>query len=263
MSITTTTQELDDDTYPDSFSNPLRPFAAHLTNMQIERLWALAPKKGGGINVAIMDTEIDYFHIDLKANHIENYDTQFTKTTSTNGHGTKTIGIIAALDNEVGSVGIAPNSKFYSIPMTNRSGEFVKIFNWLISKDVGVLNNSWGATFYTDSMANSLKDLKDKGRGGKGTIVTYASGNKALDLDRFSDDLAELPTVIGVGSLNELGELSYYSNYGSEIDIYTFGGESYAGLLTTTLSNRYYPNYSGTSAATPVVSGVVALDVKC
>ena len=53
--------------------------------------------------------------------------------------------------------------------------------------------------------------------------------------------------------------MSYYSNYGSEIDIYTFGGESYAGLLTTTLSNRYYPNYSGTSAATPVVSGVVAL----
>ena len=164
MSINTTSQELDDDTYPDSFSNPLRPFAAHLTNMQIERLWALAPKKGGGINVAIMDTEIDYFHIDLKANHIENYDTQFTKTTSTNGHGTKTIGIISALDNEVGSVGIAPNSKFYSIPMTNRSGEFVKIFNWLISKDVGVLNNSWGATFYTDSMANSLKDLKDKGQ---------------------------------------------------------------------------------------------------
>ena len=78
--------------------------------------------KGTGVNVAIIDTGIDYTHSDLNDNYIGGYD--FVNGDSDpmddNGHGTPCAGIVAAEDNGKGVVGVAPEAHLYAVKVKQR-----------------------------------------------------------------------------------------------------------------------------------------------
>jgi subtilisin family serine protease len=238
--------------------NPLSQYAGFLRALQIEKLWKLAPKRGEGINVAVIDTEVDIAHIDLQTNLGEQYTPK--RITKEDKHGTNCVGIISASDNNKGSIGIAPNTKFYPVTLSSKLSEVIKSINWLVDKNISVLNNSWGTVLY-DALTDSLKNLAVKGRQGKGTIILFASGNsnKNYDYSNGVTDQSQLDFVLGVGATNELGEKADYSNYGKDIDIYAFGGGTLVGVLTTSPQNKYTASFGGTSAASPVVGGIIAL----
>ena len=80
--------------------------------------------KGAGINVAIIDTGINYNHPDLRDNYRGGYDfvNDDIDPLDDNGHGTYCAGIIAAADNNVGVIGVAPEANIYSLKTVNSTG---------------------------------------------------------------------------------------------------------------------------------------------
>ena len=80
---------------------------------------------GAGVQVAVIDTGIYLTHPDLKANILggKNCSTGSSKNYSDgNGHGTHVAGTIAAINNGVGVVGVAPGAKLWSVRVLNNSG---------------------------------------------------------------------------------------------------------------------------------------------
>jgi len=97
----------------------------------VERIYAppgLALAKGQGIGVAVVDTGLDFKHPDLSANINTTRGFSFTSVARTSsaqddqGHGTHVGGIIAALDNQIDVVGVAPQAKLYAVKVLDRSG---------------------------------------------------------------------------------------------------------------------------------------------
>ncbi|HHY70306.1 MAG TPA: S8 family serine peptidase, partial [Thermoanaerobacterales bacterium] len=83
---------------------------------KIEALGVWKRCKGEGIKVGIIDTGIDRRHPDLKDNIKEACGVMDSKKTDDdNGHGTHVSGTIAALDNNIGVVGVAPKAEIYSV----------------------------------------------------------------------------------------------------------------------------------------------------
>ncbi|MEK7090160.1 MAG: S8 family serine peptidase, partial [Patescibacteria group bacterium] len=79
--------------------------------------------KGAGINVAIIDTGIDLKHPDLKTNIVGGKNCSSGKSYSDgNGHGTHVAGTVAAIDNGLGAVGVAPEAKLWAVRVLNNAG---------------------------------------------------------------------------------------------------------------------------------------------
>ncbi|WP_187646822.1 S8 family serine peptidase [Nitrosophilus labii] len=207
------------------------------------------------------------------------------------GHGTAVAGIIAArARNGKGVRGVVPYATIAgSNWLENQSLEDLEYLwysaDW--ANDILVSNNSWGAYFLNDKSFETIlelatSDLRDK----KGRIFTVPSGN---DRENYGNAnlsyLANNRYVITVAALNHENKFASYSNPGSNILVSAYGGEYYyiAPTIATTLlmGRSYYEselngeigaitvdedtgrNYTfamnGTSAATPMVSGVIAL----
>jgi proprotein convertase subtilisin/kexin type 2 len=211
------------------------------------------------------------------------------------GHGTSVAGIATATDsNSLGGSGVAPRASLvgYNLLQNFTLGNIV---NSMIrnAKDVGVSSNSWGApdglglyfpspSLWTASIDTGLA----AGRSGKGTIYVWAAGNGRggsaacpfCSDDSNYDGQANYHGVVAVAAVNDQGEQSSYSESGANLWVSAPGGEfcsSHAitttdrtgavGINATGLNDysssalNYTKCMNGTSAATPVVAGVVAL----
>jgi len=230
--------------------------------------------QGENIKVAIIDGSFDVEHEDLKENIISTYNIDANTFDVTNhstspSHGNSCAGLIASPINNKGIIGIAPKAKLILIKQTyNNDADTIKAFEYAKNQGAKVVSCSWGTEDVSDAVAEEIKSLYDAN-----ITVVFAAGNdnKSLDEDDINDE-SELPWVIGVGSSNELNEVSFYSNYGSNIDLYAPGGNiDYMGVLTiddsndkgdTNQKNLVTNNYTfveGTSFSAPIVAGVVAL----
>ena len=230
-------------------------------HINIEDAWKVT--RGFGVVVAVIDAggfEID--HEDLKSNIIDTYNVDNksnnikikTDDLQINNHGLKVAGLIASPVNGKGLLGVAPESKLILIHLSKMDDvSIIKAFKYAKDGGAKVINCSWGTNNVSPIVANYLQELKDYG-----ISIVFASGNDGKNLDRkYYTDESELPSVIGVGASNELNDFALYSNYGKNIDILAPGGQT-IGLLTLLEDNSY--SYSkGTSLATPIVTGVIAL----
>lgn len=219
------------------------------------------------IKVAIIDQGFEYTHPDIADKIIDV--AYVNKTNLSEGfHGTAIAGILAST-----YLGVAPDNVElilinvdFDIPGED---QFISAFNYAKKAGAKVINCSWGTTFqdstgygFSSTYLAVLQNLKDSG-----INVVFSSGNNALDLDNGWTDESELSSVIGVGATDKNNEVTSYSNYGSNIDIYAPGGTASLGLLTLDLvgnagDNGFDSNYSfwfGTSLSAPTISGVIAL----
>jgi serine protease len=211
-----------------------------ITMVRAPLLWPIA--KGDGINVAIVDTGIDYTHPELK----DHYQGGFNAVTGTNdprddvGHGTHVAGIIGAADNGIGVVGVAPNVKLWSAkvlhpnPTGQASGSNAQIasgLNWVLSKKNEIhgnwiVNMSLGQCTDTSVSDNcsptpsaAIQDACQK-LADAGVLIFAASGN-----DSTTDHIATvsypaaLSSVIAVGALDSAGKIAEFSNQGPEIAV--------------------------------------------
>ncbi|MCB9236030.1 MAG: S8 family serine peptidase [Bacteroidia bacterium] len=195
---------------------------------------------------------------------------------ASSAHGESCAGIIAASHNNLGVQGVAPNVYLRTVNIFAGGETTQDIANgitWAKNNGADVMSNSWGytsCTFTASNITSAISDAVTNGRSGKGCVVVFASGN---GYKTCVDYPANLSTVITVGAFGNDGIKSDYSNSGSQMDlcapsndVNASGFLSGAGVRTTDRmgsngynSGNYNTGFGGTSAATPVVSGVAAL----
>ena len=238
-------------------------------DININEAWSVT--KGEGVKVAVIDEGIDLDHQDLAANLLPGYDMTDGLYGGENGgyanndnHGTLCAGIIAALDNNIGIVGVAPQAKIipirgaYDYPYDDKKNWCTYEGIWLINalqkafdEGADVINNSWNNTSPSNTYNLVLEYIATFGRNGKGIIITYATGN---DTNSVINTPSGLPSVLAVGASTSTGQRAFFSNYGVGIDIVAPGA-----LIVTTNINDDFVYSNGTSLACPHVAAVAAL----
>lgn len=224
-----------------------------LDMLNIPNFWRYS--KGEGIKVAILDTGIAINHPDLRHAIIKCKD--FTNSISgiadTRGHGTHCAGIIAACDNSLGIVGVAPEAKLLigKVLNDNGSGNAEMIAEgiwWAIEEDADVISMSIGSPYKFEIIETALYAAIEKG-----VHVICAAGNSGPYLGTVEYPGA-YDSVITVGSIDRRQKIASYSSRGKEVDIVAPGDD----ILSCYPPNGY-ATLSGTSMATPFVAGVAAL----
>ncbi|MFD2452158.1 S8 family peptidase [Ideonella paludis] len=191
------------------------------------------------------------------------HDDKTTFDGTTDDHGTHVSGTIGARTNSQGIVGICPTVKMISAKFLEGSGSTADailsvdyITDLKIRHDLNLVatNNSWGG----GGFSQALKDAIDRA-GAADILFVAAAGNSGLN----SDVTPNYPSgytsanIISVASITNTGARSSFSNYGlTTVDIAAPGSSIWSTVPTSTGAG--YANYSGTSMATPHVTGAVA-----
>ncbi len=224
-----------------------------------DQVWSR--NEGEGINVAIIDTGIDPDHPDLMASIEGVYSAVPPKTYVVDdhyGHGTHVAGTIAAVNNEIGVIGVGPKIDLWIIKASAggilllkdllESYDFV-ISTWLDedpNNNIQVVSMSYGGGYSQaeDEMLHAAWNM--------GIILVAAAGNEGGNVIYP----AALPFVIAVSAMNATDQITSWSNRGPEIDLAAPGSH----ILSTYLRGQY-ATWSGTSMATPHVSAAAALAI--
>ncbi|WP_417595559.1 S8 family serine peptidase [Oceanospirillum sp.] len=260
-----------------------------------QTLWNEAT--GAGVKIAVIDGSIDYSHPDLQPNLDLDNSCQFGVPLS-GGHATSVAGLISAVrNNALGGSGAAPESKIQGFN-TLDADPTVTVWETSLSatsernRDIDIFNMSLGYGIettpidYDTNIASMIKSGTESGRKGLGALYFKAAGNNfsdpACSTENYHSELLpcqgsaldpdnNIPYLMVVSSLNANGTKASYSSSGANILFSSPGGDSRTGLVTTndiSLATGltdirgfkgYTRAFSGTSAATPLVSGVAAL----
>jgi subtilisin family serine protease len=252
--------------------------------------WA-SGARGAGVRVAVLDTGIDVKHPDLTPNLNLSLSTSFVpgEPVAFNpaigggfSHATHVAGIIAAADNGIGTVGVAPQAEIMAVKVLSDDGigSFDSVMAGIVyaaDHDADIINMSLGATLprrsgYVDGNGTVItaRDISELtvalGRATtyadqQGTTIIASAGNGSIDRDHDQNLVvlpADLPHVITVSATGPLGWAhdpttnldvpAYYTNYGqSAIDFAAPGGNVDFDLLN---SGEYCTVSSGTQSVT-------------
>jgi subtilisin family serine protease len=252
----------------------------------IGALLAWAKSKGNKkVVVAVLDTGVDYTHSDLVTNmwirpdNVPAYkddelgvindlrgfnaDENLSDPMDENGHGTHCAGVIGAEgDNNEGIAGINWKVEIMPLKFLGRGGfgstkDAIEAINYAIDRkrngvNVRVISASWGSTQKSKALEDAIRAA-----GEEGILFIAAAGNDATDNDKrpHYPSNYKLPNVISVAALDRSDNLASFSNFGAKTVHIAAPGKD---ILSTWLKDAYR-EASGTSMATPQVSGVAAL----
>ncbi len=236
------------------------------------------------IVVAVVDEGIDYTHPDLGGNiwtnpneiagngidddgngfvdDIHGWDFNHDDATTYDGagedrHGTEVAGIIGAVGNNgTGVAGVCWNVRIMSVKFISYGSgtvaDAISALNYAADQGARVVNCSWGGTSYSAALESAFADLKNAG-----VLVVTSAGNSGKDTDTSSHYPSnyDLANIISVAATDKNDLLSSFSNYGATtVDLGAPGSSIY-----TTSPGGNYAYFSGTSAASPFVTGAAAL----
>lgn len=242
----------------DNYDDPYIDKQYALDMMDTYEGWTIT-QGSSDVRVAIIDTGIDINHIefdglisDLSYNSFT-IETGINAVIDTHGHGTMVAGIIAAhKNNQAGIAGIASNVELMIIKANDESeGVF---------QDSAIIEGIYyatdhGADIINLSLGNSTKNIQMEiavnYAYNQGVIVVAAAGNDGVDNPLYP---AAFERSISVSSVDSRQSFADYSNYGETVDISAPGSD-----IVTTVINNGYGTVSGTSFATPQITGVIAL----
>ena len=212
----------------------------------------LAVGTGMGVKVAVIDTGISLTHPDLKVAGGFNCIQSTASANDDNGHGSHVAGTIAALQNTIGAVGVAPSASLYAVKVLNKRGsgwasDIIEGLGWCVTNGMDVANMSFGGTGTTPEYALAIKNASDAG-----VILVAAAGNEAKDV--LTSYPAAYPEVIAISACDAAGKFASFSNFGSKVEFIAPGVSIYS-----TWKGTGYNTISGTSMASPHAVGTVAL----
>ncbi|USN99687.1 MAG: S8 family serine peptidase [Phycisphaeraceae bacterium] len=217
---------------------------------------------GEGVTICIVESNgFQLDHPDLVAN--VNTDIS-PATTFPSSHMTSVAGIAAAARNGMGVVGTAYGAQL-SQALIGASFQTAAALG-LHNEINDVKNNSWGpiddgnidppSPLVMDAIATGVAE----GRGGLGEVYVWAGGNGAGAHDRVDyDPYASSRYTIAVGAIGDDEIQSDYSEPGSSLLVCAYSNGGSLGITSTNLNGGYTFSFGGTSAASPLTAGVVAL----
>lgn len=204
--------------------------------------------------VAVVDTGIDFYHPDLTANYVAlGYDWVDNDPTpmDDNGHGTHCAGVIAAaLNNNLGIAGLAQvrimAEKAIDSSGRGTSSDLAHAIVHAVQQGAKIISCSWGSYSESTIVHEAIKYAFDNG-----VLVVAAAGNDATSAEHYP---AAFDEVVSVAATDELDNPASFSNFGDRVKVAAPGVNVYSTHL-----GGIYEYLSGTSMATPHVSGVAAL----
>jgi thermitase len=254
----------------------------------IDAIKAWQTTKGSAdVVVAVLDSGVDFTHVDLRENmwfrpesvpaytddelgsfndlNGFNGTDKISDPMDDNGHGTHCAGIIGAEgDNGIGVTGVNWKVKIMPLKFLGRGGfgttdDAIEAINYAIDRknhgvNVRIISASWGSTSYSRALEDTIRAAGDAG-----ILFVAAAGNDGSNNDSWPHYPSnyDLPNVISVAALDRSDSLASFSNFGVKtVQVAAPGKE----ILSTWL-NDSYREASGTSMATPYISGVAALIV--
>jgi minor extracellular protease Epr len=228
-----------------------QPIPWGIAKIRAPQVWVTG-NKGTGIKVAIIDTGIET-HPDLNVVGGATFVAGTSSYTDDNGHGTHCAGIVTALDNDIGVVGVAPEAALYAVKVLDRSGsgylsDVIKGIEWCITNNMQVVSMSFGST----SDSTSLHAECDKAYN-SGIVLVAAAGNSGPRANTIGYP-AKYSSVIAVGATDSNDAVASWSSRGPELSVTAPGVSIYS-----TYKGGVYATMSGTSMACPHVTGTVAL----
>jgi subtilisin len=231
------------------------------------------------VDVAVIDTGVDFQHPDLNVvGGVNCTGTILTATCKTGGdddhyHGTHVAGTIAALDNGMGVVGVAPGARIWAVKVLDKRGSgysswIIAGIDWVAANaaTIEVANMSLGGSGYSKAEYDAIQSAVNKG-----VAFAVAAGNSDADANNYSP--AAFDNVLTVSALADFNglpgggaaatcrtdvddTLADFSNWGSAVDIAAPG---VCILSTYPLEKGEYGTISGTSMASPHAAGALAL----
>lgn len=232
------------------------------------------------IVVAVIDTGIDHTHPDLAPNMWTNpgevpgdgvdnddnglvddvYGYDFVNNDGDpmddNNHGTHVAGTIGAVGNNgIGVAGVAWNVKLMGVKFLGAGGSgslanAIKAINYAADMGADIANNSWGGGGFVQSLQDAINNFTSNGG-----IFTAAAGNHGGNNDNNAFYPANYENVVSVAASTHDDTKANFSGFGvNTVDIAAPGTN-----IRSTIAGGGYANFNGTSMATPMVSGVLAI----
>ncbi|MEK4251580.1 S8 family peptidase [Paenibacillus sp. FSL W7-1287] len=207
------------------------------------------------VKIAIMDSGIDFSHIELEGKIVKEYDALLDQENQTPtdslGHGTAIAGIISANDNDIGIVGVSSNEnvELYSVKVLNDTGKgetshLISGIEWCIENNIDIINMSFGILRDREELREVIDNAVNNG-----IIIVAAVGNKY----RTSVDFpAGYPNVISVTAI-DVNENKLFSASEGKVDFSAPGVD----ILTISPNNEYQV-VTGTSFASAHITGVIS-----
>ena len=220
---------------------------------------------GFGIDVAVIDTGIDYRHKDLDGNYRGGYDfvNRDSDPMDDNGHGTHCAGIIAAEDDGIGVVGVAPEASLWALKVLNRRGSgltsnIVLAIQWATdpAHKMDVISMSLGSSTGTTSLQQACDAAY-----AAGIVVVAAAGNNGASSTSSIIYPARYPSVIAVGATDKNDVRASFSSTGPQLELVAPGVSILSTYIYVSGDGLYRDTVtmSGTSMACPHVAGTAAL----
>ncbi|MEQ8769524.1 MAG: S8 family serine peptidase [Phycisphaerales bacterium] len=242
----------------------LRNLSNPIADINADAAWDMG-YTGAGVTVSVVEGGYQDSHPDLLANN----DAGASQTVGQSSHGTGVAGIAAAVgDNGMGAVGLA-----YNASLTEMNGASfdpgINALSFTFMNSVNdIKNNSWGPSdngalhSWSAVERDAIIDSVTNGRGGLGTIVCWAAGNGGTS-DRVDyDPYASSRYTFAIGSVGDNDTEAWYNELGSSMLVVTHSSGNVRGTFTTNTGDAYNNNFGGTSSASPLAMGAIALALE-
>ncbi len=215
---------------------------------------------GTGKTAWLLDTGIDLEHPDLNVDvaRSRSFVTDSPTAQDENGHGTHVAGVVGALNNRIGTLGVASGAKLVGLKVLDNEGNgFV---SYVLDALAYVAKNAKAGEVVNISL--SVEDLSDildteiEAIAAKGIYVTIAAGNEAEEANKYSPGRTNGKNIYTVSAVDSLDQFASFSNYGNDVIDYAAPG---VRVLSTYMDGQY-AIMSGTSMASPHVAGLLLIN---